>query len=135
MNIEKVKLIQKLYSDVNNRFLTNYSTKLYQRDVAVEEIIYSEKYDDLIPVLNDLNSTMDMCHEIDVEYSEVNPDGTIQISDIMDTWKHIQITRVNTILEHVYNLLKDPTQSFYPLVEYQLDILQENSIICEKYLK
>jgi hypothetical protein len=113
------QILHEVYTEVNDRFLCDYSPIIYENEITVEEIPYYEKHVFVIDLLVALGRDLDFCDNLAIYITQAEIEGlsTFHIS----LQRKERILRSYTLLQLVYEYLKNPEKNFekisarYPL--------------------
>lgn len=113
------QILHEVYTEVNDRFLCDYSPIIYENEITVEEIPYYEKHLFVIDLLVALERDLDFCDNLAIYITQAEIEGlsTFHIS----LQRKERLLRSYTLLQLVYQYLKNPEKNFekisarYPL--------------------
>lgn len=108
--INLTEILYKVYTEVNDRFLRDYSPIIYENEITLEEIPAYEKHPFVIALLFVLQRDLDLCDDLAIYITQAAGEGrnTFHISQQR---KEI-ILRAYTLLQLVYAYLKNPEKNF-----------------------
>lgn len=116
-----VEILYEVYKEVNDRFLREYSPIIYENYIALEEIPYYEKHLFVTNLLKDLNSNLDLCDDIAIYIMQAENKG-ISTYHIEQQRKEL-IIQGYTLLQLVYEYLKEPQKNFASLLKFYYSII------------